>query len=638
MTPEQEAALSIAHRLAEAGVPIFLARPARTEQGKWDPAGGSGGSGYWLPKGWENTTANPRYLEAWEPGMAVCAVMGHILDLVDLDPRNGGDPTSLNGSMPAVYGVASTPSGGYHGFVKALGVRSRDAVLPGIDIKAGDLEGRGRGFAFIAPTVKLSKATGAIGEYRWVEIPDLNPDKLAADASGGKLAEIVRRAHGSRNTERAEPDNTEARDWMIAEIIPRGSRYPWLRSYAGWLREKNVPLSEALVLMRTRWEACEQPPDYLMPWEDAEDLLLDIYGRYTAGEPVGQPTTIIDREQAAAAETVDKYDDLYLPRSALANLPRGEPLIDGVIDRHSLFVIAGRDQSYKSFLALDWLCCLATGKPWLGKHVEQCRVLYVVGEGAWGLDGRITAWETAYGKQVEDEWFTVRRAPVNLFKHSEALADMAARIRDEHYGVVIFDTLQRMSSGADQNAAKDAGVIISTLDQLRHLTHNGAVGVVAHTDKGDNDTRGSSAFEDDADIVWRMRRDEDEQAVTATLAKRKDGPDGEYHRLRPEPVKGTESLILVLASGLLMGASLKHPARTEDVLRVLSMTIHAETGASISAVSEILGLKGKGTVHNAMNWLVDRGYVRFEDRGRKSNYKITSSGSSMLKEMEESYG
>jgi predicted transcriptional regulator len=378
-------------------------------------------------------------------------------------------------------------------------------------------------------------------------------------------------------------------------------------------------------------------PDYIPPkdpcqhgWErsDCVHCSPPRYGTYNGFYPA-----------PAEPEPDDggKYDDLYLPRSALAALPRGEPLIDGVIDRHTVFVIAGRDQSFKSFLVLDWLCCLATGKPWLNKHVEQCRVLYVVGEGAWGLNDRVTAWETAYGQHVEDEWFTVRRAPVNLFRHSGAFADMTARIRDEQYGVVVFDTLQRMSSGADQNAAKDAGVIISALDELRHLTHNGAVGVVAHTDKGDNDTRGSSAFEDDADIVWRMRRDEDEQIVTATLAKRKDGPDGEAHRLRPEVIKGTDSLILMLASGLRMGASLKHPARTEDVLRVLSMTIHAESGASISAVSEILGLKGKGTVHNAMNWLLDRGYVRIEGRGRNAKYKITTSGSSMLEELEETY-
>ena len=59
--------------------------------------------------------------------------------------------------------------------------------------------------------------------------------------------------------------------------------------------------------------------------------------------------------------------------------------------------------------------------------------------------------------------------------------------------------------------------------------------------------------------------------------------------------------------------------------------------ASISAVSEALELKGKGTVQNAMNWLIDRGYVRIEGRGRNTKFKITPEGSSMLEKMETDY-
>ena len=54
--------------------------------------------------------------------------------------------------MPTVYGVAASPSNGWHGFVQSMGVRSHDNVLPGIDVKAGDPDGQGRGFVFLAPT------------------------------------------------------------------------------------------------------------------------------------------------------------------------------------------------------------------------------------------------------------------------------------------------------------------------------------------------------------------------------------------------------------------------------------------------------------------------------------------------------
>lgn len=280
MTPEEKDAVEVGRVLAEAGVPVFVAHPDNST------------IGFRLPKGWQNQPANPKFVDAWRPGLALCAVMGYGLDLIDLDPRNGGDVAALNGAMPKVYAVAATPSGGWHGFIASMGVRSRDNILPGIDIKAGT-DGQGHGFAFIAPTVRASKVTGELLAYEWQRPPDPTAlTELGGDDSGKALADIVNLAHGSRRTTNDDLTEGEARDWMVAETIPKGSRYPWLRSYAGWMRERNVPLAEARVLMKGRWQTCEQPPDYVMPWEDAERLLLDIYTRYPPGTPAPTAATI----------------------------------------------------------------------------------------------------------------------------------------------------------------------------------------------------------------------------------------------------------------------------------------------------------------------------------------------------------
>ena len=57
---------------------------------------------------------------------------------------------------------------------------------------------------------------------------------------------------------------------------------------------------------------------------------------------------------------------------------------------------------------------------------------------------------------MSDDWFGVRRAPVNLFRGEEDLGHLIKRAKKESYGVVIFDTLQRMVAGADQDSAADA--------------------------------------------------------------------------------------------------------------------------------------------------------------------------------------
>lgn len=178
--------IETARYLAENGVPIFLAQPSPDF-----PRGGSDGRGYWIPKGWQTQVADPSVLDDWKPGMAVCAVMGHVVDGVDKDPRSGGHlPEEL---QPIVYGRQNTPSGGTHDLVATMGTRSKDGVLDGIDVKAG-LAGEGHGFLFIAPTRRPSHS-GSVGGYTWETRPDLDELTLiGGDDSGQPLAQLIAEA------------------------------------------------------------------------------------------------------------------------------------------------------------------------------------------------------------------------------------------------------------------------------------------------------------------------------------------------------------------------------------------------------------------------------------------------------------
>ncbi|MCO7195042.1 DNA polymerase [Pseudonocardia sp. McavD-2-B] len=192
LTDTQREALDVARGLARAGVPVFVARPDETSA-----------TGFALPTGWQHTAPDPAVVDAWSPGMALCAVMGAALDLLDVDPRNGGDLEGLD-VVPVSYGTAETPSGGFHSFIAPLGVGSRDGVLPGVDVKGGLPDGSSRGFAFLAPTVKASKATGEPVAYTWHTRPDL--DRLTAagrDRSGAALADRVRAARSGTSVTRA---------------------------------------------------------------------------------------------------------------------------------------------------------------------------------------------------------------------------------------------------------------------------------------------------------------------------------------------------------------------------------------------------------------------------------------------------
>lgn len=192
LTAQQRADLAVARALAEAGIPVFLAQP--------DP---STKTGYKPPPRWEQTLPDPSVVDRWRPGLALCAVMGCGLDLIDIDPRNGGDVAVLE-DMPNVYGVAATPSDGTHLFIASLGCGSRDNVHPGIDVKSGQADGSGRGFAFLAPTVRTSVTTGQPVAYRWVQPPrqlgDTGTDRTG-ESLAGRIRELrARTTSGMRST------------------------------------------------------------------------------------------------------------------------------------------------------------------------------------------------------------------------------------------------------------------------------------------------------------------------------------------------------------------------------------------------------------------------------------------------------
>lgn len=183
---DKHTALAAARKLAEHGVPLFLARPDHTRHT------GHHNTGYWLPTRWQQTVADPAVVDRWRPGLALCAVTGHTVDLLDIDTHKGGGVAALNGTMPRSYGRTATPSGGTHDFIAGLGQRSKDGVLPGVDVKSGEPGGAGRGFAFLPPTVKRSKVDGTPRPYRWL-VPPHDLSEAADDGSGAALAALLAR-------------------------------------------------------------------------------------------------------------------------------------------------------------------------------------------------------------------------------------------------------------------------------------------------------------------------------------------------------------------------------------------------------------------------------------------------------------
>jgi hypothetical protein len=198
---------------------------------------------------------------------------------------------------------------------------------------------------------------------------------------------------------------------------------------------------------------------------------------------------------------LDQLRALSLDRTQLGGIEPPTPLIDGVLDMRTLAVLSGQFGTFKTFIALDWLLCIATGTPWMGRETPAARpVRIVVGEGVAGLDARVSAWEKSRGVRVAPGMFTAVRRAWQLGS-DEQMAALAELMRERGEAVVAFDTLSQCSAGLKENDSSDMARVSNVAGLLRE--HAGATMLLLHhAGHGGERARGSSVIEDNADTSW----------------------------------------------------------------------------------------------------------------------------------------
>lgn len=191
-------------------------------------------------------------------------------------------------------------------------------------------------------------------------------------------------------------------------------------------------------------------------------------------------------------------------RSGLESLQPPTPLIEGVIDVGTMVVLAGQFGTFKSFATVGWACSVATGTSWMGRAVPVAKpVLYVAAEGASGIKLRVNAWEKSTGVTVPDHMLITLSLALNI-GDDDACRELLTICREFKIGMVVFDTLHRVTGGLDENSSKDMHRVTYVADALRESL--GATTVYAHhTGHGAARSRGASSIEDDADCVWITR-------------------------------------------------------------------------------------------------------------------------------------
>ncbi len=268
---------------------------------------------------------------------------------------------------------------------------------------------------------------------------------------------------------------------------------------------------------------------------DQDYIRQAILGYQSQGEPVPprEPPPLHVQEQQARGAGGDsrppKSGRVAQLTDALRTLDQIEAslertyLVKGWLDRGAASVIYGESNVGKTFLALDVAMHVASGQDWHGHRVARGAgaVVYIAGEGGARIKNRVEAIRLARPHLTKGADFILLPTTLDLCTSEDAdcLADVLEAL-GRPIALIIVDTLARAMGGGDENAAKDMGAFVRSIDHLRSVT-GAHVSVIHHSGKDTaKGSRGHSSLRGAVDTEIELTREG--QIVTAETKKQRD--------------------------------------------------------------------------------------------------------------------
>lgn len=294
-------------------------------------------------------------------------------------------------------------------------------------------------------------------------------------------------------------------------------------------------------------------------------------------------------------------------------IPEPEPLIGNLLYRDSLAWVFGPPGCCKSFIALDIAGCVGTGNTWQGfGPVKQGVVLYVVAEGVSGIKQRVRAWEAAMHQDMSNVYFLPVAVQASRGGEWDALAELISEMRP---ALVVLDTQARVTTGMEENSAKEMGQFIYRIEQLRKAAEGVCVLVVHHTGRGGDHMRGSIAVDGAATTTIKVTKSDD--LIDIDCSKQKDAAPFDPIKLR---------LISYGSSAILSPIDLGAPSNMDGPaigkLKNIWWDLFGTNWQSAGTLMEVTGVS-KTTFFRAVNALVKAGFAETEGKHPAMRYRLT---------------
>ena len=492
-----------------------------------------------LASGWqEAATTDPaaiRLLWEEEPNANIGVFAGKSgLLIIDLDVKTH-DGVSAFAALAKEHKITldtyrvQTPSGGVHVYYRLppnVAVSSTAGkTAPGVDTRSdgGYVVGPGSELDGVpyeespdycfhdpapAPAALIALAGTAEAKHseadRWLVTPDL-PENVERAVDFLKGTEPAIEGHGGNNWTYATAEvvrglgvsQDRCKDLMLEHFNPRCSP-PW-------------ELCDLGQVVLNAYQYAKRPGGH-----DAVDRKASIK---RLAEAAG-----VNPIQGDPRGSLSRFRVLRGPEVRAIQKPRW--LVANTIPETALSLVYGPSGYYKSFIALDLALSIACGVPWAGHETLKHPVLYISGEGSWGIRTRYMAW--CKNREIEEvpQFHLLPQMP--LFAETSDLREAAAAVRAagvKGLGLIVVDTVARAMAGLDENAQKDAALFVARCDELREAFRTAVLGI-HHVGKDETKgARGSTVLPAACDTVFRVEEGGVPRTVILKMTKQKDAEE-----------------------------------------------------------------------------------------------------------------
>lgn len=186
--------------------------------------------------------------------------------------------------------------------------------------------------------------------------------------------------------------------------------------------------------------------------------------------------------------------------------PEPEFAVHGLLKRGDLTLAYGPAKSYKTFAMIDLIAMVLRGSGLFAGQFEvtqQWRVVYVSNEGRRFLRYRLTGARDYHGLGTEDvdNLRVIRNVP-NLY-NGDGVEDLIELVRTFEPDLIVFDTLARVTVGADENTTQSMGQVLENVEHIQEALGGPAVLFIHHANKS-GDIRGTTLLKGAADTILKF--------------------------------------------------------------------------------------------------------------------------------------